>query len=187
MHLLVCFLSDSFSRWSWSTRGRGLSTLCEACASFVVVWLCSFCYVVWLQMQKNFHHATILQFISSLFLSKDTENWKLRGNAAPKKKKKSPRPLRTNLAKNAFIIPWRMEFRNSTLSYKITTHELTKKYSTKGSNFFVEWHIDFMFVRVRIAKNGCEFSCSACNLKPPWQPPIFINWKITDILPPADP
>lgn len=105
-----------------------------------------------------------------------------------KKKKKNPL--------DPYVLIWQRmhslylgEWSSETLLFptKLQPMNLQKIYSTKGSNFFVEWHIDFMFVRVRIAKNGCEFSCSACNLKPPWQPPIFINWKITDILPPADP
>ena len=136
MHLLVCFLSDSFSRWSWSTRGRGLSTLCEACASFVVVWLCSFCYVVWLQMQKNFHHATILQFISSFFLRNETENWKLRGNATTKKKKN---PL------DPYVLIWQRmhslylgEWSSETLLFptKLQPMNLQKNIFNQGVKFF---------------------------------------------------
>ena len=114
-------------------------------------------------MQKNFHHATILQFISSLFETQRSSE-------------KSSRKCSMKKSLDPYVLIWQRmhslylgEWSSETLLFPEQNYQLqksNKKESTsKGSNFFVEWHIDFMFVRVRIAKNGCEKFFVFCNMR----------------------
>ena len=120
---LVCaFLSDSFGR-----RQDG-EEHCPPSVTFAALCDC--------KMQKNFHHATILQFISSLFETQRSSE-------------KSSRKCSMKKSLDPYVLIWQRmhslylgEWSSETLLFPEQNYQLqksNKKESTsKGSNFFVE-------------------------------------------------